>query len=150
MISPCLGTYGSPDPECVEREEEVCSPVTRPDTRTRVERVCEQVPAENCRYEALILLCLAADVISPRTELSTVYSEETRQDCTQVPAIVCQNVTSQQCGAKQKPVQETVTNTECRTESVEVAVLSLLRMYNNRLDRNARQPWRRRRSARRC
>ena len=53
-----------------------------------------------------------ANVVSPRTELSTVYSEETRQDCTQVPAIVCQNVTSQQCGAKQKPVQETVTNTD--------------------------------------
>ena len=48
-ISPCLGTYVSPDPECVERTEEVCSPVTRPDTRTRVERVCEQVPAENCK-----------------------------------------------------------------------------------------------------
>ena len=49
MLSACLGTYVSPDPECVERTEEVCSPVTRPDTRTRVERVCEQVPAENCK-----------------------------------------------------------------------------------------------------
>ena len=75
--------------------------------------------------------CIVADVVSPRTELSTVYSEETRQDCTQVPAIVCQNVTSQQCGAKQKPVQETVTNTECRTESVEVGVWSLLRTSKN-------------------
>ena len=86
-----VGTnYAKTDDNCTIEMKEVC-------TSDATENVCEDGPEEECQ-----------------TQKVTVYHNEVKQECSEVPESVCEDHKRKHCEVIQKPVRKVILVRECK------------------------------------
>ena len=86
-----VGTnYAKTDDNCTIEMKEVC-------TSDATENVCEDEPVEECQKQKV-----------------TVYHNEVKQECSEVPESVCEDHKRKHCEVVQKPVRKVILVRECK------------------------------------
>ena len=90
LLASVGANYAKTDDNCTIEMKEVC-------TSDATENVCQDEPVEECQ-----------------TQKVTVYHNEVKQECSEVPESVCEEQKRKHCEVVQKPVRKVILVRECK------------------------------------